>query len=433
MLSPAFADPVEACLDPQVLREQLRPVLAPRGDVVAVRVVHAHRSTSRRRQPHPLTAVYEVDLHDAPGSALRQVRCYAKLHRDGASALALPQPGALHVAALDLLLWPWPADPGLPQLAGLLDPKAAQAFWEAPAQAVHALRHAPENRAVLRYTHADGRTLYAKTFADDRGARVKQRFDWFWERSQRDAGAPLVAQPLHYDPETRTLWQAAARGVPLAAAMDGQSAQGGHAADAANAAGGRPAARWAPPLARALAALHDAPAALGGRERLDRAHWLTEAQRRGRKIERALPALAPCAQATVAAIERAAARLPAHREVPVHADFHHGQAWIDGDRAVLFDFDEVALGDPMQDLASFVVRLPAAAGADAGARWLAAYAAVAPAHFDTARLAWHLALQQLMQASRAFVFQVTHWRAEVARRLERAQALAAQADTGARP
>ena len=38
-----------------------------------------------------------------------------------------------------------------------------------------------------------------------------------------------------------------------------------------------------------------------------------------------------------------------------------------------------------------------------------------------------------MQASRAFVFQVSHWRAEVARRLERAQALAAQADTGAHP
>jgi Phosphotransferase enzyme family len=415
MLSPAWADPVEACLDPQVLREQLRPVLAPRGEVVAVRVVHAHRSTSRRRQPHPLTAVYEVDLHDAPGAALRQVRCYAKLYRDGASAQALPQPGALHVAALDLVLWPWPADPGLPQLAALLDTRAAQSWWGAPAQAVHALRHAPENRAVLRYTHADGRTLYAKTFADDRGADVQRRFAWFWERSQRDAGAPRVARPLHYDAATRTLWQEAATGTPLAAAMDAQGTA------------------WAQPLARALATLHDAPAALGGRERLDREHWLTEAQRRGRKIARALPALAPSADATVAAIERAAARLPAHREVPVHADFHHGQAWIDGERAVLFDFDEVALGDPMQDLASFVVRLPASAGPDAATRWLAAYAAVAPAHFDTARLAWHLALQQLMQASRAFVFQVDHWRAEVARRLERAQALAAQADTGARP
>ena len=60
--------------------------------------------------------------------------------------------------------------------------------------------------------------------------------------------------------------------------------------------------------------------------------------------------------------------------------------------------------------------------------WLSAYARVAPQHFCRQRLRWHMAVQQLLQASRAFVFQVADWRGEVGRRLLRAEMLATQFD-----
>jgi aminoglycoside phosphotransferase (APT) family kinase protein len=98
--------------------------------------------------------------------------------------------------------------------------------------------------------------------------------------------------------------------------------------------------------------------------------------------------------------------------------------WLDEERLVLFDFDEFTLGDPMEDVAALVTRLQAA-GADAVFinALLGAYVQAAPARFCRERLDWHVKVQHLLQASRAFVFQVQNWRHEVERRLARAEAL----------
>jgi Ser/Thr protein kinase RdoA (MazF antagonist) len=152
-------------------------------------------------------------------------------------------------------------------------------------------------------------------------------------------------------------------------------------------------------------------------------------RRRRNKISRALPELSELADATARAIVHAAAHLPAHAPALIHGDFHPDQVWFDGRRIVLFDFDEFALGDPMEDLAEFIVKLPAGAiGAQFAALWLGAYAQVAPQYFCRRRLRWHMAVQQLLQASRAFIFQIDDWRSQVQCRLERAHVLATQID-----
>jgi aminoglycoside phosphotransferase (APT) family kinase protein len=117
--------------------------------------------------------------------------------------------------------------------------------------------------------------------------------------------------------------------------------------------------------------------------------------------------------------------LPGAAQTLIHGDCHPEQMWLDAGRVVLFDFDEFTLGDPLEDLAQFVTKLgddPRASGFAAGL--IAAYAAAAPERFDPQRLQWHLAVQQLLQASRAFVFQIAGWRAELERRLWRAELLA---------
>ncbi len=411
MLTNDIHPALDTCLDADAMRTLLQPALAPHGEIDGVRITNARRSASRQRNPNPLTLCYEVDLREAAGAAPRTAHYFGKVCRDGASAQAQHGTPALHIPALDLLLWPWPADPGLPQLATLLDPRSALPFWGCSADEVQVLRYLPERRATLRYRHADGRTLFAKTYGEAHAHVIHQRFDWAWDLSQREITAPRVARPLQGNDAEHTLWQQAATGTPLAQSMNASSA--GH---------------WVLPLAHAVAAIHHAPAELAGPTPRDVDHWLIEVGRRRKKISRVLPELAERADATARAIEQAATRLPAHRATVIHGDFHPDQMWFDGERIVLFDFDEFTLGDPMEDLAEFIVKLPDnASSAQQVALWLAAYAQVAPQHFSRQRLRWHMALQQLLQASRAFVFQVADWRAEVTQRLHRAERLATQA------
>ena len=401
---------IDTCLDPAALRDMLGAWLPGAPDIAAVRIVQARRSASKRRHPHPLTAVYELELRDG-----RTQRWYAKTWRDGASLHALPGSGPGAVAAvppLDMLLWPWPADPGLPQLGELLDaPRALAWHGDAPAE-VEVLRWEPEQRATLRYLQ-QGATLYAKTFADERGARIHERFRHVWTLAQREPAAPAVAEPLRWHAATRSVWQARAPGVPLPDVL----------------AAGCP-AQLPGRLARALTTLHGCRIE-GVETRHDAAHWIGEAWRRAQKIGRALPGLADRAVRLADALERTSLVLPPHPAGLIHGDFHAGQVGVDrdaGGRIVFHDFDEFALGDPMEDLAAFVTRLPAGpAAAELGVRLVAAYAQHAPWRFGRHRLQWHLALQALLQASRAFVFQLPGWRDEAARRLARAEALADRA------
>jgi Phosphotransferase enzyme family len=408
MLMPDINRAIDTCLDIEALRPHLQTALAAHGVIEAVRITKAHRSASLHRDPSPLRFCVEADLRSG-----ETLKLYGKVYRAGASADAALGTVALHVPELDLLLWLWPSDPGLSQLAHLFEPTVAQPFWDASAASVQMPRYEPEQRATLRYTHADGRVLYAKTFCDTHGHTVYRRFAWMWERSLQDANAPLVARPLQCSVDGRTLWQEAAQGTPLLQ-LPVSAQQNGE---------------WLLPLAHALAAVHAAPFALAGPTPRDREHWLAEVRRRRNKISRVLPELTELAEATVHAITHAAAHLPLHQPTLIHGDFHPDQVWFDGERIVLFDFDEFALGDPMEDLAEFIVKLPTGAiSAQFVALWLGGYAQIAPQHFCRQRLRWHMAVQQLLQASRAFILQIDDWRGEVRRRLERAHALATQID-----
>jgi hypothetical protein len=413
---------LDRCVDPQALRTLLQPLA---GDAVITQVVvsQARRSSSLHRHPHPLTACYELTLRP-PAGALRSVRYYAKLHRPGTSATAHAEQAAqggqaLHLPELEMLLWPWPADPGLPQLPALLDPAQTQRFWGEPAAAVQALRHTPERRATLLYTRggdaAQPERLVAKTFSDDRGAAIHARFEHFHVLAQIDERAPTVAEPLAYDPVLRTLWQPFAHGEPLATHMAAPMA------DQADALASRVAYAWA--------TVHGAPAALAGAQVRDRAHWLRELQRRQVKIDRSAPALGERAARLVHTLTLASGQMPEPEPTLIHGDCHPDQLWVSGEQIVLFDFDEFALGDPMEDLAEFVTKLDAIeGGARFGTLMLASYAQLAAQHFSHRRLRWHMAVQQLLQATRAFIFQLPGWPELMAARLARAEALAPQAE-----
>lgn len=442
----ASAAAIDRCLDPIAMRPALAGALArlaagrPSPAVDTVQISQVRRSGSRQRHPHPLSLLYTLQLAAdtaplPPGWAPallpalgagraqgpQQLALIGRLCRPGASAAAaaLAGPGVLQLPALDLLLWPWQHDPGLPQLPRLLQPEAPRPATGLGASAVQLLHHLPGERATLRIALAApggaALTAYAKTFADDRAAAVLQRFRHLWQPPQAGTPAalppPTVPQPLGHDAALRTLWLAQAPGQALAPLL----------AD-----GSLDAAPWLPvQLARVLATLHAAPLALAGPTPRDRLHWLGEIERRRRKLGRALPALATRIDRLADDLRRASDALPEPAPVLLHGDFHPGQLWLHGCQPVLFDLDECCAGDPMEDLAAFLTRLGTPGQPQALAAALCrAHASLAPQQHDAGRLAWHLALQQLLQAGRGFVYQPAGWPALVDARLAAASQLA---------
>jgi hypothetical protein len=405
-----------------------------------LRVMKARRNTSLRRNPCPMTMCYELQGRDLATGLGGTQTLYAKVYRAGLAEdvyrkqdrnrLVRPAfgPALAYLPELDMVLWALPNDPGLPQLARLMDPAQARRLLPSATLStarldrpeVELLRYEPECRATLRYTLKDASgtevcTLYAKTFSDDRARDVHRRFAYFWQLAQTDPDAPLVARPLGYSEAVHTAWQAAARGMPLLHALH---------ADHATCLIAR--------LAYALARLHAAPVTLsrGGTPR-SAEHWVTESRRRQKKISRADPALAARVARVVEVIERQAGRQTTRPLGLIHGDFHPGQVWVNEGRVVLFDFDEFTLGDPMEDLASFVVKLEqAGTRPELTSALIEQYAACAPHRFDRRSLDWHLTVQALLQASRAFVFQRDNWAAELECRLAHSEACAAALNGG---
>lgn len=399
-----------------------------------LRISKVRRSSSLRRDPHPISMCLDLELHDAAHLATAQQRYFAKAYRGGESEAALQAidaarlaqpvagPAVARLAELDMLVWCWPNDPALPQLAQLADPGRAAALLPASlagaaVNRVEVLRYEPERRATLRCTLAPQRpgeptrSVYAKTFADPLAARLMQRFERVQSAAQADPTAACVAEPLGVDAQASTFWQLPAPGRPL---LDDPA---GPAPDAAFAA-----------IGAALARLH----ALDLVEPAVRstAFWLTEMQRRIRKISRAAPHLAARVASIGATLEHAARSLPTPALGLIHGDFHPGQVWLAEGRVVFFDFDEFALGNPMEDLAEFIVKLEQVAQpAKRCERQISAlidgYRYAAPQRFDADWLQWYRTLQTLLQASRAFVYQEPGWSTLIDERVRVSERLAA--------
>jgi len=408
---------IETCLDARAMQAVLQKTLPACASgalsIDSISISKVRRSSSRQRNPNPLTLCYELSLRDLASGRTSTETYYGKVYRDGTASDVANDIQVQCVPSLDLLLWRWPADPGLPQLPALLDLQQTCPWWGKAAEQVVALRHVPEDRATLRYSRRTSKGeehLYAKTFCDGRASAVHERFRYFWTMSQLGAQFPVVAQPLAHHPETHTFWQSQAPGVPLVQIVGGSGEAG-----------------LPDRVAHALSLMHAAPLSLAGPLPRDRVHALTEVRRRQKKISRTVPELELRVARLADALEMASRQLPEPPIGLIHGDCHPEQFWVAHGQVVLFDFDEFALGDPMEDLAAFVTKVSLLSGGPAFATaMLAAYSRHAPTRFDGRRLHWHLAVQQLLQAGRAFVFQVPDWRSHIESRLSRAESLADQ-------
>ena len=349
----------------------MRAALAPYASAERVQVLHATRRAPRRDPASRACRIAVCYRMQSPGRPDQIV--YGKVYPEEVCAerSANTEDAPTWLRGIDMLLWRLPRDPGLPQLGALLDGQT------------ELVRYRPEERATLRRG-----SRYAKTFHGNEGAELFQRFSAF----SSYADSFEVATPIGYDAATRTFWQEGVEAAGLADIVTARNCTGMMAR-----------------VAQTLATLHATEPRFGPRR--SNAALAAGALKRSAKIGRCMPELQAPAGRVADAI---AARVPADMAVvQIHGDFHLEQLRMRAERLVLFDLDELAIGDPLEDLASFVVKCPlrdAQLARSACEALIEAYARAWAGRFNQERLDWHLAVQWLHKASRAYVWQRPGWR-----------------------
>jgi hypothetical protein len=375
--------------DPAAMRPALQSLRGLSSPVRRVDVLHATRRAPRRdpaSRACRIAVCYRVETA-ARGHEILYGKVYpGNVCAELAAGTGVP-PAPEWLREIDMIFWRFPHDPGLPQLGALLDGRT------------ELVRYRPEERATLR--RGD---LYAKTFRGTEGAELCERF-FSLQRMSGRLMAFEVARPQEYDASTRTFWQQGIEAPALAEVITSANC-----------------AALMALAAQGLAALHGAEPRFGPAR--SNAELAAASLRRAAKIGRCMPRLGPRAQGIA---EEIAGHVPAAAgaaSVQIHGDFHMDQLRVREGRLVLFDLDELAIGDPLEDLASFVVKCPlrdARLARLACAALIDAYARCRPALFDATRLSWHLSVQWLHKASRAYVWQRPGWRAAAAEALAQAE------------
>lgn len=324
----------------------------------------------RSRNKSFFTACYQLQVTDQRNQRNGMQILYARACLEGRSLeefqrarslpLAVPRFGQalVHLPELDLLVWAFPNDPGLPHLPEAIEPPRVirhlpynhlPAGLNEPADIanleVDVVHYYPEQRCTSRY-QLRGRstawphisTLFGKTFKDETGQEVYRRMAYLWQKSQAEPGGFTMARPLAYNETIKTVWQESLPGLPLVSVIDRTNYQ-----------------RLLTGVAAGLVILHQSHFSSPTKITLN--DHLAEIQKKSVKLIQAFPHLKESLLSLVRHLENST---PDSTTTPVkliHGDFHIRQLLVHQGRIVFFDFDEFALGDPVQDLANFIVDL----------------------------------------------------------------------------
>lgn len=402
-------------------------------------IAHSHhkiyrKTTSRHKDTH--SVCHRLILRDVLNGRRRTTFVYTKAYRAGLShaaflALELQRLHALHLPHQDIIAWPFPADPALAQLPHLVDAQHVLAhlpyhtlttYFAGPRDIagvdIDVVSYRPEQRCLTRYTlhHTSGDaalqvTLYGKTFACDIASAVFQRVDHLW-RHTRSSESPLrVPRPLAIDAATHTVWMDAVPGISLAEAIN--SDLGEARIEAA---------------ARTLATLHSLRVPMTGPV-VTCSDLLTDATKKCNRLMHVFEPFATLLPIILRDLESALPRLSSTSPGTIHGDCHARQFIVSDDTATLVDFDELAQGDPHQDIANFTVdlatyRLPALDAERLARAFVGEYRRHSAFSVRPGRLAWHALVQWINRAHRANLRQSARLHDELTRiqvELERAR------------
>ena len=258
--------------------------------------------------------------------------------------------------------------------------------WVIQESASEIVHYLPERSCMMRFdvaltTPDNSRerpvAFYGKAYPDEQGAETFRVMKELWDGA---AGAAPIAQPLLYEPDSAILWQSGLEGARLdlrdPAALTG--------------------------AAEALASLHGSDVS-GLRAHPSFSGRLDEAAE-------VIAAAAPDhSRPTVELIQRLRELqqyLVARPAATLHGDLHLKNFIVTTGGVALIDLDTLAMGDPLEDLASFVAALYSAGLAGGvpedhtrrdAANFIAAYARSTGWHVPGLDLDWHIAAAVLTE------------------------------------
>lgn len=319
-----IADPAQACLH-------------LRGGLSAVRAVERCQLLSLRYLPgRLLQAIYRVGADGASDDIVVVV------FQPGGAGSVQPE-GGFPLKAWDARARLFPDDPGLPQLAALLDGRGTSRRLSAATglklnakdMSWSLLSYQPGDRCALRYR---------------------------WSKPRFDAVGKLQAGAAASHRAMQHLWQLAERGfrMPEPLAVDEQLAVRWErfvAGERVEQIGARQGLSFAVRrVVEGLVELHGTP--LAELPVQDRVRIVGRIEHKVLpRIRGALPGMAGACEDFVTELGRAAADLPPAVLVTVHGDLHTGNILLDDAGLVLIDLDSLARGEPAFDLALLGTRL----------------------------------------------------------------------------
>jgi thiamine kinase-like enzyme len=313
---------------------------------------------------------------------------------------------------LNMVLWMFPHDPQMATLPYLLDPGFVRRQVEANPQALGVfdngadsaaetwrcagircdrVKYMPGKRCVLRYhvrfsgPSGESRemTFYSKTYSD---AMSRYHFEFLqtaYGQLTAQTAAIHIPRPLLHLDGFNTFWQEDWKGRELSAVIDEFDWE-----------------EFFPRIAKALAAWHRIRVA-NLRRGPDPDDVLRMAQEDGGKLISKLPQLQPLVSTALERLEAAQGAL-VRQEIPIapiHGALRPSQMLIRGAELAMVDFDDIALGDPLFDVAEFIASLlyqemragkPRQKLARTADLFLGSYAAHVPWSCDRRRIAWHV-------------------------------------------
>ncbi len=383
------------------LQRHLPECVAGHWQILDCRIQHPRYKTYRSPEnlgKSFLSLVYQVQGRDPVSALIEHRLIYARAFLGKLSQLRFEQAqihnqsdSLIHVAELGLVGWRFPDDPAMPWLTDVLNaPHIGDS--STPITAIEIINYRPETRCTARYQiqAADSsviETVYGKTYVDNRGWAIYQNL---LSLQAQTAKSFVLPQALGYDLEHQTLWLQALPGEALSKAL--LAPQPVLPVDT---------------LVKALAGFHRLK--LLDLQTITAKQQLQEWQKKAGTLSYAYPEITKPLQALLSYLQ---SNCPTVQALSlIHGDFHIDQlAIMPNGCLALFDYDELALGSPLQDLANFAADLYnyplAIAQLD---KWVielfAAYSAASLQPVTDIEFLWHLRGQLLTRAYRSHIQQ----------------------------
>lgn len=408
------------------LQQRLPGISQGSMKITGCRLLHARYKTFIKPESKvrsSFSAAYELGIRNESSGAFHSQIIYAKAFLGGRNRheflkanrqMLYPTPigvPMVHLEDLGVIIWTFPNDPGLHQLGEIIHPErvkkripsccCVQTRRGTFEVIIGIVNYRPEIRCTARYhifqSYAGSirnSHLYGKTYADQSGKKVFHRLKHLSKAGgSTNPGFPLP-RLLGYDEDTRTVWQEELPGIPVSSLIN--LSNHNDLMDQA---------------ALRLQFLHRSdPGKMVVDDRITIEDSLNEITRKAVKLIDAFPALKTELDYLVNRLRREASGLRPMPPQVIHGDFHIRQIIIANGSVALFDYDELCLGDPAQDLANFIADLhtqdfSAQLREAVGNSLIERYQHHSGIRINTTLLNWHLRIQLLTRAYRAFLQQ----------------------------